>query len=118
MTWPVSAATLSAGGSVLLEGLPGDYTTAIASISTKASIGRRATSKADRAGGAERKKEAYSSFMAEKSSMLFKNTVVLMTLDRSAPASLRIARRFVSDCRVWARMPPCANWPVAGSIGS
>ena len=55
------------------------YNPAMASISTSASFGRRATCTVDRAGGADVKYLAYTSFMAEKSLMSFRKTVVFTT---------------------------------------
>lgn len=52
----------------------------MASISTSASLGRRLTSTAERAGqAAAPMQSAYTAFIAEKSFMSFKNTVVLTT---------------------------------------
>jgi len=58
---------------------PVAYKPAIASISTSASFGRRDTCTVERAGGADVKYLAYTSFMAEKSFMSFRKTVVFTT---------------------------------------
>ena len=55
------------------------YNPAITSISTSASFGSRATCTVDRAGGANVKYFAYTSFIAAKSFMSFKKTVVFTT---------------------------------------
>ena len=55
------------------------YNPAIISISTNASLGKRATCTVDRAGGADVKYFAYTSFMAAKSFMSFRKTVVFTT---------------------------------------
>ena len=44
--------------------------------------------------------------------------MVFITFAILIPASSRIAFAFVSDCLVCSLMPPGANSPVAGSIGS
>lgn len=44
--------------------------------------------------------------------------MVFITFAILIPASSRIAFAFVSDCLVCSFMPPGANSPVAGSIGS
>jgi len=55
------------------------YNPAMTSISTSASFGSRDTCTVDRAGGAGVKYLAYTSFMAAKSFMSFRNTVVFTT---------------------------------------
>src|SRR5712692_3087135 len=52
---------------------------AITSISTSASLGRRDTCTVERAGGAAAKYLPYTSFMAAKSFMSFRKTVVFTT---------------------------------------
>lgn len=84
------------------------------STSTNASFGKRFTEMAERAGYGSLKNSAYTSFMAAKSSMSARKTVVFMTCDRSIPASLRMACALRSDWRVCSLMPPGANCPVAG----
>jgi len=56
--------------------------------------------------------------MAAKLFISDRNTVVFITFAILIPASSRIAFAFVSDCLVCSLMPPGANSPVAGSIGS
>jgi len=56
-----------------------DYAAATTSISTSASFGKRATCTVDRAGGADVKYFAYTSFIAAKSVMSFRKTVVFTT---------------------------------------
>jgi hypothetical protein len=55
------------------------YSAAMTSISTSASFGSRATCTVERAGGADVKYLAYTSFIVEKSFMSFRNTVVFTT---------------------------------------
>ena len=56
--------------------------------------------------------------MAAKLFISDRNTVVFITFAMLIPASSKIAFAFVSDCLVCSLMPPGANSPVAGSIGS
>ena len=88
------------------------------STSTSAFFGKVFTAIAERAGKGSLKNSAYTSFMAAKSFMSERNTVVFITFPSPMPASSRIAFAFVSDCLVCSLMPPGANSPVAGSMGS
>lgn len=88
------------------------------STSTSAFFGKVFTAIAERAGNGSLKNSAYTSFMAAKSFISERKTVVFITLARLMPASSRIAFAFVSDWRVCSLMPPGANSPVAGSMGS
>src|SRR5439155_16593186 len=63
----------------LLRSSPPLYCPAITSISTNASFGKRDTCTVDRAGGADVKYFPYTSFMAAKSFMSFRKTVVFTT---------------------------------------
>ena len=73
------------------------YRTAMHSISTSASFGRRATSTALRAGQAPSKNVAYTPFMAAKLFMSLRKTVVLITFSMAAPAAARTALQFSRD---------------------
>ena len=63
------------------------------------------------------KKEAYTSFMAAKSFMSLRNTVVLTTFPRPRPACSKMALQLSSERFVCSVTPP-GNAPVAGSMGS
>src|SRR5882724_8884624 len=49
--------------------------------------------------------------------MLFRNTVVFITLAKDAPPASRTADRFASDCRVCCSIPS-GIFPETGSIGN
>ena len=76
------------------------------------------TAIAERAGNGALKNDAYTSFMAAKSSMSAKKTVVFTTLSSVKPASDSTWVRFVSERCVSSWIPPGTNSPVAGSTGS
>ena len=76
------------------------------STSTSAFFGKVFTAIAERAGNGSLKNSAYTSFMAAKSFISERKTVVFITLARLMPASSRIAFAFVSDWRVCSLMPP------------
>ena len=90
--------------------------TAIASISTKTPLGSSRTATALRAGNGSAKALAYSAFMAAKSPMSARNTVVFTTLAVLRPAASRMAARFLSDWAACAEIPS-GTLPVAGSTG-
>ena len=71
-------------------------TSAITSISTNASFGRRATSTHERAGLCAEKYSPYTSFIAAKSSIFLIKTVVFITVSNDAPASFNTAWRFLN----------------------
>lgn len=74
--------------------------TAITSISTFTSRGKRATSTAERAGNSAEKAVLYTSLNATKSFMSFKKQVVFTTWSKSVPASDKIAPIFFKTCSV------------------
>src|ERR1700683_1895638 len=84
------------------------YSSAITSISTSTSRGRRATSTVERDGGVELKYFPYTAFIAAKSSMLLRNTVDRTTFPSPLPAASRISERLRST-----RTVSCA--PLLGS---
>ena len=61
------------------------------SISMRASLGRPAAATVDRAGAGDAKYVAYTSFIAAKSFMSARNTVVLTTRSKLVPAAARMA---------------------------
>ena len=63
------------------------YASAITSISTATSFGRRATSTVERAGGAFLQVFPYTSFICPNSDMFFRNTVVFTTFSQLLPAA-------------------------------
>ena len=67
------------------------------STSTSAFFGKVFTEIAERAGNGSLKNSAYTSFIAAKSFISDRNTVVFITFPRPMPASSRIALAFVSD---------------------
>src|SRR5581483_726444 len=84
----------------------GSYASAITSISTSTSLGSRATSTVDRAGGACVKYRPYTSFIAAKSAMFLRNTLDFTTFSSELPAAFRIAERFCSTRSVCAETSP------------
>ena len=73
---------------------------------------------AERAGKGSWKNWAYTSFMAAKSFMSARNTVVLTTAPMLVPAALRMAFRLFRDCWAWALTSPSTMAPVLGSMGT
>src|SRR5438034_5155866 len=94
------------------------YANAITSISTNASFGRRATSTVDLAGGAKLKYFPYTSFIAAKSLIFFRNTVARTTFSRLLPAAFRMPARFRIARSVCAATSPAMNCWFAGSIAT
>ena len=72
------------------------YLTATHSTSTNAPLGNAFTATAERAGKGSLKKVEYTSFIAAKSAISAKKTVVLTTCDKSMPASAMIWAAFVN----------------------
>src|SRR5437588_2416981 len=93
------------------------YASAITSISTDTSFGRRATSTVERAGGAFLQVFPYTSFICPNSDMLFRKTVVFTTFSQLLPAACRIAERFFNTCSVCSSIQPSIMFPVSGSMG-
>lgn len=91
------------------------YCSATTSISTSASLGNAATPTVEREGAAFVKKRPYTSFIAAKSEMFLRNTVVHTTRSMLLPAVLSTADRFLSTRSVCAFMSPSTSLPVAGS---
>ena len=87
------------GGQPYIGWLP----SAMHSISTSAPLGRVLTATALRAGKGLVKKEAYTSFMAAKSPISARKTVVLTTWESERPASCRMACALRMDWRECAR---------------
>src|SRR5690349_22268177 len=83
-----------------------DYSRAITSISTRTSLGSRATSTVDRAGGELLKYLPYTSFIAVNSDMFLRKTVARTTFPRPLPAASRISDRLRSTRSVWVATPP------------
>ena len=87
--------------------------------STSAPRGRAPTSTALRAGyWPSVKNSAYTAFMAAKSLMCCRNTVVLTTLSMVRPAASTMALMLRNTWRVCSWMPPGTNSPVLGSKGT
>src|SRR5580693_5625499 len=92
------------------------YSSAMTSISTNTSFGRRETSTVERAGGVELKYLPYTAFMAVKSFMLLRNTQQRTTLPRPLPAASNTSDRLRRTRSVCAEMSPAMTCCVAGSI--
>src|SRR5437588_12908641 len=92
--------------------------TAMQSISTSTSLGRRETSTVERAGGDVWKNSPYTAFISAKFFRLVRKTVVRTTLLIDAPDAMRIPCRFISARRVWAlTLLSSIMAPVEGSRG-
>ena len=67
--------------------------------------------------GLEVKYLAYTSLNALKSAISAKKQVVLITLEKSEPASANTASMFLHTCSVCSTIPPSTMEPVAGLSG-
>jgi len=94
------------------------HRTAITSISTSASLGRRATCTVDRAGGSLAKHFAYTSFIAPKWFMSLRNTVDFTTWPKSRPCDFNRPRTLSRTRVVCSVIPPATMFPVPGSSGT
>src|SRR5438445_11226725 len=90
-------------------------TLAIASISTRTAFGNAAACMVERAGLCVGKYFAYTSFIAEKSAMSTRYTVVFTTRSNPDSAALRIAPRFLSICSACSAVVLPTMPPVLGS---
>ena len=87
------------------------------SISTRASRGSRAAWMVDRAGAGDANIVAYTSFIAAKSFMSARYTVVFTTCSKPTPAAASTCCRLAKTCRVCAAISPSTSCPVCGSSG-
>ncbi len=87
--------------------------TAITSISTKPFFGNVLTATAERAGNVPSNWEAYTSFIAAKSLISARNTVVFTTSLMPSPASSKIACTFLNACTVCSFTPPTGRKQTA-----
>src|SRR3989442_434118 len=92
-------------------------TLAIASISTRTALGSAAACTVERAGLCVAKCLAYTSFMAGKSAMSTRYTIVFTTRSRLEPAPCNTAARFRSVCSVCSAVFLPTMSPVLGSSG-
>src|SRR5215472_1387827 len=99
-----------------IRGRRRDYSRAMTSISTKAFLGRAATSTVERAGGEELKYLPYTSFIVANSDRFLRKTVQRTTFPRPLPAAARIAERLRRTRSVCAATSPVMRCSVAGSI--
>src|SRR5207247_9259159 len=90
-------------------------TLAIASISTRTALGNAAACIVERAGLCVGKYFAYTSFIAEKSAMSTRYTVVFTTRSNPDPAALRIAPRFLRICSACSAVVLPTMPPVLGA---
>ena len=98
---------------------PGDSRArAMTSISTRASRGSRAAWMVDRAGAGDANMSAYTSFIAAKSFMSARNTVVFTTCSKPAPAASSTRRRLAKTCRSARRYRRPRAAPCADPAGS
>src|SRR5712691_2607579 len=88
---------------------------AIASISTRTPRGSPATCTVERAGRASPSMRPYISFIAGKSFMSARNTVVFTTCLHEQPAAARTPARLLNARSVCAFTSPVTTCPVAGS---
>ena len=87
------------------------------STSTATPNGRSFTATQERA-GLDVKYFAYTSLKGLKSLISAKKHVVLITLEKSEPASANTASIFLHTCSVCASIPPSTTEPVAGLIAT
>src|SRR5690606_35710784 len=111
----VKSASGPAGGRGRVRQEPS--TAAITSISTATPRGSPAACTVERAGRCSPKYLPYTSFIAEKSPMSCRKTVVFTTLCSDAPAASRTACRLSSTRSACCATSPPTSSPVAGSRG-